>query len=134
MPALQTLFTQLNASFGPDSIRVLDIDMFDQERTLASMVSEEYQAVAADALDAIPSSIHDAIRAVLRSAVSRQMPVTLAWAPGYDFRLSVWDVADTDQTQGGITVFLETRYPSDGHPITGTFSAAADAARARGER
>jgi hypothetical protein len=54
---------------------------------------------------------------VIRSAVARSMPITFAWAPGYDYELSVWDVADTADTAGGITVLLRSRYPADPHPL-----------------
>ena len=52
------------------------------------------------------------------------MPVTFAWAPGYDYRLSVWDVSSTATTKGGITLLVETRYPDDPHPISGTMKEA----------
>ncbi len=53
------------------------------------------------------------------------MPVTIAWAPGYDYKLNVWDVSSTDDTLGGLTLLVETRYPDDAHPINGTMQEAA---------
>ena len=37
-------------------------------------------------------------------------PITFAWAPGYDFEVSIWDY------DCGLTVFVRGRYPSDRRP------------------
>jgi hypothetical protein len=50
------------------------------------------------------------IRAALYSAVQRSLPVTLAWAPAFDFSVTVWDVASTAQSVGGMTLFVRGPY------------------------
>jgi hypothetical protein len=124
MPALQVTFSDLNGKFGPDGIKVLTPDLFSEGTRLSGLLPDELQPLGF-ALDALPSGIHEAIRAILRDAVTREMPVTIAWAPGYDYKLNVWDVSSTDDTLGGITMLVETRYPDDPHPINGTMQEAA---------
>src|SRR5579862_1850184 len=124
MPALQVTFAELNVQLGPEAIKGLDPDLFAEGTRLAQTLPDDLQSLGF-ALDSLPSGIHEAIRAILRDAVSREMPVTIAWAPGYDYKLNVWDVSSTDDTLGGITLLVETRYPDDPHPINGTMQEAA---------
>jgi hypothetical protein len=129
MPLYQALLSELNERFGPDRIAGLDPATFSEGVRLSDLVSTTVPLLAT-ALDALPPAIHDSIRAVIRSAVLRQLPITFAWAPGYDYRLSVWDVASSATSRGGLTVLIETRYPDDPHPLHGTMGDAAAAARA----
>ena len=125
MPAFQVMFEALNERLRHDRIGELDPAAFAEGQSLAGLLPEGAERLAF-ALDALPSALHEAIRAVLRDAVVRGMPVTLAWAPGYDYKLTLWDVADTTDTHGGITLLVETRYPADAHPIHGRMDAALD--------
>ena len=124
MPALQVTFAELNVQLGPEAIKGLDPNLFAEGVMLSAALPEDLQSLGF-ALDSLPSGIHEAVRAVLRDAVTREMPVTIAWAPGYDYKLNLWDVSSTDDTLGGITMLVETRYPDDGHPINGTMRDAA---------
>ena len=124
MPALQVTFADLNVQLGPEAIKGIDADLFAEGMRLSEVLPEPLQPLGF-ALDSLPSGIHEAIRAILRDAVNREMPVTIAWAPGYDYKLNVWDVSSTDDTLGGITLLVETRYPDDPHPINGTMQDAA---------
>jgi len=66
----------------------------------------------------IPPSMQEAIRAVVANAIERNLPVTFAWQPGYDFGVNIAaDAQDTEATRGGITVLITTRYPNDSHPL-----------------
>ncbi len=125
MPAAQVALAKLNQKLGPGQIENLDADLFAEGKQLSDALPDaDTKKKVAFALDALPYGVHDAIRSVLRSAVKRRMPVTLSWAPGYDFKVTIWDVASTDETEGGITVLIETRYPEDAHPLQGTMSMA----------
>ena len=124
MPALQVTFAELNVQLGPEAIKGLDPDLFAEGVMLSAVLPDDLRPLGF-ALDALPSGIHEAVRAILRDAVQREMPVTVAWAPGYDYKLNVWDVSSTDDTLGGITLLVETRYPDDPHPINGTMQEAA---------
>ena len=125
MPAAQAAIAQLNPKLGPDQIGSLDADLFAEGTRLSDALPDaDTKRKVAFALDALPHGVHEAIRSVLRSAVNRKLPVTLSWAPGYDFKVTIWDVASTDETEGGISILIETRYPDDAHPLHGTMKAA----------
>ena len=128
MPAYQALFSELNQLFGPARIAEIDTALFTEGSRLSDLLPTRV-AQLAPAIDALPPAIHDGIRAVIRSGVMRRLPITFAWAPGYDYRLSVWDVATTESSRGGLTILVETRYPDDPHPLHGTMAEAAAAAR-----
>ena len=57
----------------------------------------------------IPNTIHEAINAAARSALSTTppTPITFAWAPGYDYELTIW------HAKCGITVLLKSRFADD---------------------
>ena len=75
--------------------------------------------VMAEVAANLPPAIHDAVREIIRGAISRNQGITFAWRPGYDFKLEISEAIDTDASQGGITVVVESRYPHDPHPIHG---------------
>ena len=58
-------------------------------------------------------------RAVVSSTLQRnpRLPMTFTWMPGYDYELTISEVAGTPESPGGITVLLRTRYPADEHPL-----------------
>lgn len=131
MPAYQLMLAELNQLLTRDKIGDIDPDLFREGQLLADTLPEHAREEMGFTLNALPDALHEAIRAVLRNAIQRRMPVTLAWAPAYDFKLSVWDVSSTENTPGGITVFLECRYPDHPHPLHGTMKATAER-RSRG--
>jgi hypothetical protein len=71
-------------------------------------------------LDSMPRGIEEGLRSVMYHALSTSPPteIAFAWAPGYDFELSIWQAPDTAKTRGGITVLFRTRYPDDQHPVS----------------
>ena len=68
-----------------------------------------------------PPTIIEAQRAVVRRNLEREEPfgMTFAWAPAYDWELTVWESPPTDISPGWITVLIKGRYPSDQQPVTG---------------
>ena len=72
-------------------------------------------------LEQQPATIMEAQRAVVHANLQRTEPygMTFAWAPGYDYEVTVWESPPTDATPGWITVLIKSRYPKDKHPITG---------------
>lgn len=124
MPRMQEMSVQLNAAFAPASIGQVDPEWFGPGGgSLADGFSElpgvEIGAGQRAWLDAWPSALQAALRAVLYENLTRDgtVPVTFAWTPGYDYDLRVWDVRDSAATQGGITVLVTSRYPDDAHPL-----------------
>ena len=124
MPRMQTAVSAFNASFGPQGVRAMDPEVFGPgtdapfSESLQRAGVELEEATAAF-VDGWPSGIKAAVRAVLHDNVTREgtVPVTFAWAPGYDFEVSIWDVRDTAETAGGITILFKSRYPDDTHPL-----------------
>lgn len=127
MPALQVAMGPLNARFGPAHVGDLElnpVDAFAEGVHLADLVREADdddfpREAVASFLQEMPTAIHEAIRAVIRADLKREkpLPITFAWQPGYDWELTVNDVSSTDETAGGITIIVRSRYPKDTHPL-----------------
>lgn len=128
MPRMQTAVTALNVAFGAERIGDVDRSAFapsgDGEETLSGAFVRsgvELDAATLRYVDGWPSALQAALRATIHENLARggRVPITFAWAPGYDYELTIWDVRDTAETAGGITVLFKSRYPSDAHPLSG---------------
>jgi hypothetical protein len=125
MPALQTAIGHLNHAFSRQQIRqtVKKRRAWAAGKKLAAgVVMHSKTAVHQpwlEFLDTIPVSLQEAVRSVIHHALSQTPPVhiTFAWAPSYDFEVSIWDSPDTRATRGGITILIKSRYPHDTHPL-----------------
>jgi len=121
MPALQTMLGRLNSLSLPDQIDDIPADLFSPGQELSDAVRALDPDLddLAPYLDLLPIGIKEALRALIYSALVREtrQPMTFAWAPSYDYEMKLWDVSNTEQTAGGITVLLGSRYPSDRHPL-----------------
>jgi hypothetical protein len=98
------------------------VDAFAEGVQLADLVDERDDIPRAGViafLQQMPLGIHEAIRAVIKANLEREnpLPITFAWQPGYDWELTINDVASTDETAGGITMIVRSRYPKDTHPL-----------------
>jgi hypothetical protein len=62
-----------------------------------------------------PEGLREVMRATIRSCVNREprVPLTVAWAPSYDYQVEVWETADTPPA---MTMMLRSRYPVDSTP------------------
>lgn len=69
-------------------------------------------------IDSIPGGIRKGLLAFIHHNLSQDTPVSMtwAWAPGYDYEVSLWECPGTPVSPGGITIMLRTRYPLDPHP------------------
>ena len=115
MPALQSILSRLNTAFGEPNVDTLRdrADLFLPGKRLSAAAWLRY-------LDSLPPGIHEGLRSVTHSALTTQprpVAITFAWAPAYDFELTVWQAPDTKSSRGGITVLLRSRYPDDKHPL-----------------
>jgi hypothetical protein len=120
------MFSVLNERFSHRNIGEVPRDLFEPGVDFAQSVRDDRLGLdeyVQRYVEALPPAIREALRAVVLNAVERERAVTFAWAPGYDTEVTVWDVSDTDDTAGGITVMLRTRYPSDPHPLSSDRSA-----------
>lgn len=123
MPMLQLAVSALNQRFDEEGVRKLAQAGVDLRRPFGEMarsfLGEDLPPGFDEYVDQMPVGLQRAISAAVQTAVDRRLPVTFAWAPGYDWELSLWDVADTSQTRGGMTVLIRSRYPTDPHPLDG---------------
>jgi hypothetical protein len=125
MPGLQTVLGQLNHAFGREGIKKLaeQREAFAPGKPLAAgIVVQSKMALHGDwtgYLKQIPQSMQEALRSTIFHALSTKPPtqITFAWAPGYDYELTIWHAPDTRKTRGGITVLIKSRYPDDTHPL-----------------
>lgn len=123
MPRMQTAVTAMNVTFGADRIGDLDPMAFTRggESLAGAFVQSgvELDDATQRYIDGWPSALRAALRATIEENLARdgRVPITFAWAPGYDYELTIWDVRDTTETAGGITVLFKSRYPSDPHPL-----------------
>jgi len=132
MPSLQSVVSRLNTAFGEPNLDKIRhrADLFLPGKRLSGAV-RTLKLVLAEApaqrawlryLDRLPRGIHEALRSVIYSALTtrpRPVSITFAWAPAYDFELTIWQAPDTRISRGGITVLLRSRYPDDKHPVSG---------------
>jgi hypothetical protein len=125
MPHLQTILGTLNTAFSRENLPKLveKREAFSQGQTLgAGVVVDPSMALHGDwvqYLHRMPGGIQETIRSVIYHALSTKPPtqVTFAWAPGYDYEVTVWQAPDTRTSRGGITVLIKSRYPNDKHPL-----------------
>ena len=128
MPVFHAMARRANVALTAEGLGGLDPDVFAEGQSLVDGLREigvvENDDEAAY-LEAFPSGIKEAVRAVLHDNIASGAPLdmTVAWAPGYDDELSIWQVANGEHTRGGITVFVRSRFPDDrgtaGRGITG---------------
>jgi hypothetical protein len=125
MPHLQTVLGHLNHAFSRDNISKLAErrDAFESGKPFASgliygpeMALHRHWVAY---LNLIPKSIQEAIFGVIRHALSTNppTPIVFAWAPGYDYEVTIWHAPDTRTSRGGITLLVKSRYPDDHHPL-----------------
>ena len=121
MPFFQLMLGRINRVFDWPAVTEIPPEVFDPGSSLVDLALENDIASSsreAAVLRAIPRGMQEALRALIRDNLSREVPLamTFAWALGYDYELQVWEAPGDDGSKGGITVLLRTRYPSDAHP------------------
>ena len=127
MPYMQTALSSMNAAFGPEGIARADREVLatfepgggsltDSLRRFGVALDDDVLAF----VDTFPSGLLRAVQAVIWENFNRDatVPITFAWQPGYDYSITVHDVADTDRSTGGITIVFTSRYPGDQHPLS----------------
>jgi hypothetical protein len=123
---MQTAVSAMNVAFGAERVGELSPDPFSSEDGASSLSAAfiasgvDFDDATAAFVDQWPSALRAAVRATIYENLARdgRVPITFAWAPGYDYEVTVWDVRDTSETVGGITMLLKSRYPDDPHPLS----------------
>ena len=113
MPSMQAMVERSNSKFNREHIGEFNADWLGPGVPLAEGAQSAGIAVAEEEvqyLQALPAGHQAVIKAALYSAVTRGLPVTLAWAPAFDFSVAVWEVAGTAQSMGGMTLFIRGPY------------------------
>jgi hypothetical protein len=115
MPMFQKLVAELNVRLHQDRVEEFakraEALGWRIEAGLLLDGGPKYEALAAY-LNALPGSFRESLSSVLRYALENKpyKPLTFAWAPAYDFEMSIWE------SPCGITVMYRSRYPADPHP------------------
>lgn len=127
MPALESVLSDLNVAFSRERIQDLAKRAADfapgSDPIKAGHLTPE-GTVLHRALDGyireLPGAFHVTVRSLMHYALTADppIPVTFAWAPGYDFELTVWHAPDAPTTRGGVTILVKSRYPGDRHPLS----------------
>lgn len=128
MPKMQTALAGLNHAFSRRHIDDLARrrQMFAPGQALNTVIADlgaDGDAVMHRKLAAyiakLPGGLGEALRAAIYDALGTSPPttITFAWAPHYDYELTLWQAPDAEDTKGGITVLLKSRYPDDRHPL-----------------
>ena len=125
MPVMQTMLHELNHKFGRDQIQATAArkDMYAPgQQIVGALIAGGTPLAPAfkDYLAQLPGAIHETLRSVIHHALSTTPPthITFAWAPAYDYEITVWQAPDTRHTKGGITLLIKSRYPDDKHPLS----------------
>jgi hypothetical protein len=118
----------MNVAFGPENVNGIAPEIADAYLPNSGLRFSEAlqrtpnlvlpQAVL-DFIDTWPSALQAGLGAVIYNNLTREatVPITFAWQPGYDYSMTVHDVTDTENSHGGITVVVTSRYPLDPHPL-----------------
>ena len=124
MPVMQTLLNDLNHKFGKDQIAATATKKDNYapgQQVTGALISggTPLEQMFKGYLGHMPGAIHETLRSVIHHALSTSPPtqITFAWAPAYDWEITVWQAPDTRHTKGGITLLIKSRYPDDKHPI-----------------
>ena len=92
------------AKFNPEALALGRTLVAAIESLGLSLTGEEIEFVSS-----LPAGQQEAMRAALYSAASRGVPATLAWAPGYDNELTIWEASGASGA-GAMTILLRTPY------------------------
>lgn len=115
MPFLQRMSERANDLFNRHNIGNIQPDRLATKSlgALASGLGISQSKTETDYLDAWPHALQAALIAVLQNAVQRQprVPVTIAWTPGYDYEVNVWESKSIKDSIGAITILLRSPYP-----------------------
>jgi hypothetical protein len=118
---MEGILPRLNRLLTQDAIGELPASLLDGAPTLVELlraVGAFERDGEADFVAQIPQSMQEAFIAILGSNLQRDVrkQMTVSWAPGYDWELTIWETSATGASPGGITMQIKSRYPADAHP------------------
>ncbi len=123
MPVYNLMVELANQRFNRENIGLISLEALGPELNLvdgAAALEIARNKREIEFLGAWPPGQQAAIVAAVRSALESEprMPVTFAWAPGYDFEVTIWESAGMEGSPGAMTILLRSRYPGDQIPGT----------------
>jgi hypothetical protein len=101
-----------NLAFSRENIAKFNAEALAPGRTLVAAIESlglKLTGEEVEFVSSLPAGQQEAIRAALYSAASRGVPATLAWAPGYDNELTIWESAGASGA-AAMTILLRTPY------------------------
>jgi hypothetical protein len=122
MPSFQAIVEKANQVLNYESLKAgnLNKDHFKEGESL-SQAAVLYGAARRNTrepaiIDRLPSGMREALRAMIYANLDRDEPygITLAWAPGPDYELTIWEAEPTAVSHGGITALIKTVVPVPG--------------------
>jgi len=117
MPTMQAMTSRANLRFAPGASGIDGIQAAQLAPPGTNLPAQATALGIATTTDeenylaSFPVGQLAALQAALLSAVHRQLAVTFAWAPAYAHQITIWDVAGTPQSPGGMTVFVRSPLP-----------------------
>ena len=122
MPSFQAIVEKANQVLNYESLKKGSLNKVDFESgTSLSQAATRYNVADPTThepavIDRLPVGTREALRALIYANLQRPDPygVTLAWAPGPDYELTIWETAPTAGSRGGITVLIKTVVPVPG--------------------
>ncbi len=123
MPWIEAALATFNTALQPANRERLDPELFAPGRPvkdafLGSGVHDDSRIWKA--LELWPRSVAEAFKAALHSALTRKTggPITVSWIASYDYGLEVYESQSFDDSPGGLTIIVRSRYPFDRHPAS----------------
>lgn len=119
MPMMQAMVERANQRFNRENIEAIQAQSASLGAGTDLAAGARALGIAADRreeefLRSWPGGIKEAIRAAVYDALMRPsgpLPVQFTWAPGYDYEVTVWEVAGTAESMGGMTIALKSPVP-----------------------
>jgi hypothetical protein len=117
MPRMPRTIEMVNGALTGEQVVTKSIEDFvDPQGSLVALIEGlGAQSMGADAIIANwPESQVQAMWAAVRSAVGRDIPVNVAWLPGYDYEVTISEWKDVGAEEVcGVTIILRSRHASD---------------------
>jgi hypothetical protein len=126
MPWMQVMVDRGNAMFSRRSINRVSLRKLEALGRDATFADHAVALKIAESkpeqqfLAGWPAGQLAAVSAAIRSCLRREprMPITLAWAPGYEYEVTIWESAGIKGSEGGMTILFRSRYPGDEVGVT----------------
>ena len=126
MPNMHAAVHAANTKLAPGAINQIsarDIESVGPNPTLLDLTRKfriTSKPATLEFMSTWPAAQSMGAAAAIMSALTRRprMPVTLAWLPAYDYKVTISESAGIQGSAGEMTIVLESRYPGDENNAT----------------